>query len=138
MFLYYISILNFRQSGRLQMIKKSEKLLIFSLAFLFICALSVAVYMRTGSSSASTISLSAASNETGSAAIVDGRVNINLATAEQLTQLPGIGSALSRKIVEYRRSHGEFQSLEDLLNVDGVHQDMLTEIMPYITTGGNP
>jgi len=47
------------------------------------------------------------------------RININTARADQLQMLPGIGAALSRRIVEYRRDNGPFKALEDLQNVDG-------------------
>ena len=120
------------------MIKKSEKLLIFTLVFLFICALSVALFMRTNVDSHTRISQSEQSGETRAAALTDGMLNINLATAEQFDQLPGIGTTLSRRIVEYRRINGTFESIDALLNVEGVRPDLLAEITQYITTGGNP
>ena len=120
------------------MIKKSEKLLIFAIAFLFICALAVVLYMRTNGCFNSAVSLSTESGETRAIALADGLLNINLATAEQLDQLPGINTKLSRQIVEYRRIHGTFQSPDELLNIPGVNQDTLVEITPYITIGGNP
>lgn len=48
------------------------------------------------------------------------RININTATAESLTALPGIGPSKARAIVDYRTAHGKFQSTADLLRVKGI------------------
>lgn len=49
------------------------------------------------------------------------KVNINTANAEQIaTTMTGIGENKAKAIVEYRKNHGKFKSIEDLENVDGV------------------
>lgn len=48
------------------------------------------------------------------------KVNINLATAEELQTLPKIGPTMARRIIEYRSQHGLFRSLEDLAQVQGI------------------
>ena len=49
------------------------------------------------------------------------KVNINTANAEQIaTTMTGIGENKAKAIVEYRKTHGKFKSIEDLENVDGV------------------
>lgn len=47
-------------------------------------------------------------------------VNINSATAEQLTILPGIGPALAARIIQWRDQNGRFTSVEELLEVSGI------------------
>lgn len=47
----------------------------------------------------------------------NGKVNLNTATAEQLTALPGVGEKLAARIVEYRQKAGSFKSVQDLMNV---------------------
>ena len=47
-------------------------------------------------------------------------VNINLATAEQLQSLPGVGEKTAQAIVEERESRGPFASPEDLMRVSGI------------------
>ena len=47
-------------------------------------------------------------------------VNINTASAEELTALDGIGPALAQRIVEYRTAYGPFRRLEDVTNVRGI------------------
>jgi competence protein ComEA len=61
------------------------------------------------------------------------KININTATAEELEQLPGIGPALAKKIVEYREVHGPFASIEDIVNIDGIGEKMLKRIAPDAT-----
>src|SRR5882762_7928105 len=46
-----------------------------------------------------------------------GKVNINTASAEQLTTLPGVGPKLAARIVEYRQKSGAFKSVSELMNV---------------------
>lgn len=47
-------------------------------------------------------------------------VNINLASASQLEQLPGIGPSLAARIVTHREQNGPFQSVQGLLDVPGI------------------
>ncbi len=46
-----------------------------------------------------------------------GKININTATAEQLTQLNGIGASHAAAIITYRQKNGPFQKPEDLMQV---------------------
>ncbi|WP_278675165.1 helix-hairpin-helix domain-containing protein [Acidaminococcus fermentans] len=48
-----------------------------------------------------------------------GKINLNQAGIEELTELPGIGPALARRIVEYRQAQ-PFQKIEDLQQVSGI------------------
>jgi len=47
-------------------------------------------------------------------------VNVNTASAEQLTTLPGIGPVLAGRMVDFRDSHGPFVDLADLSQVSGI------------------
>lgn len=62
-------------------------------------------------------------------------VNVNTATAEELEQLPGIGPALAKAIVDYRTEHGPFQSAEELTKVSGIGAAKLDGIRNEITLG---
>lgn len=50
----------------------------------------------------------------------DTRIDINRAQPAELEQLPGIGPALARRIVEYRESWGPFTAVHDILEVPGI------------------
>lgn len=65
-----------------------------------------------------------------------GKININTATEEQLTQLPGIGPTIAQRIVAYREEHGPLKSLDELTEIKGIGTGILDNISPYITTGG--
>ncbi len=67
--------------------------------------------------------------------VVEGPLNINTATAEELEELPGIGPELARRIIAYREEHGPFKSVEDLLNVKGIGPATLQKIRDLITVG---
>jgi len=48
------------------------------------------------------------------------KININNASAVELTQLTRIGPKLSERIVEYREKHGPFERPEDIMQVKGI------------------
>jgi competence protein ComEA len=59
-------------------------------------------------------------------ALPEGQVNINAAPAEQLAEmLDGVGAARAQAIVDYRERHGDFASLEDLLEVRGIGPNVI-------------
>ena len=64
------------------------------------------------------------------------KLNINTATAEELTKLPGIGPALSQAIVEYREENGNFSSIEDIMKVSGIGEGRFSAIEEYIYVEG--
>jgi comEA protein len=66
--------------------------------------------------------------------IKDGKLDINLASVEELQMLPGIGETLAQRIVDYRVNNGNYTKIEDLLNVKGIGTSTLDAIKNYITT----
>jgi competence protein ComEA len=70
--------------------------------------------------------------ETGGSAS-GGLISINRATAEQLEELPGIGPALSARIIAYRDANGGFKAKEDLLNVSGIGDSIFSGFVDLIT-----
>lgn len=61
------------------------------------------------------------------------KININSATAEELTQLPGVGEATANKIISYRQENGKFQDIEDLKNVPGIGNSKFENIKELIS-----
>lgn len=62
-----------------------------------------------------------------------GPINLNTATLEELDSLPGIGEVLAQRILDYREEHGGFQSLEDLMKVDGIGESTFEDLKGKIT-----
>jgi len=60
-------------------------------------------------------------------------VNINTATTEQLTTLPGVGPATAARIIEYREKNGAFKKIEDLMNVRGIGEKTFLRLKPLVT-----
>ena len=61
-----------------------------------------------------------------------GKVNINLASQEQLEQLPGIGPTRAQAIVRYREIHGYFAYPEHLIQVPGISQTTVEKLLDKI------
>jgi competence protein ComEA len=63
------------------------------------------------------------------------KVNLNTATVEQLTTLPGVGPKLAGRIVEYRQKAGSFRSPQDLMNVKGIGEKNFQRIEAWLAVG---
>ncbi len=61
------------------------------------------------------------------------RVNINEAGEEELCQLPQIGPARAKNILEYREKHGPFASIEEIRAVSGIGDGIFQQIREHIT-----
>lgn len=68
----------------------------------------------------------------------DAKVNLNTATVEQLTALPGVGPKLAARIVEYRQKSGSFRSPQELMNVRGIGEKNFQKIEAWLTVGEAP
>ena len=60
-------------------------------------------------------------------------ININTASKEELTSLSGIGDAKADSIIKYRNENGFFNSIEDLIKVSGISQNIYDKIKDSIT-----
>lgn len=63
----------------------------------------------------------------------DGRLDINLASPEELMNLSGIGKTRADAIVAYREEHGRFQAPEDIKQVSGIGEAVYAAISGEIT-----
>ena len=60
------------------------------------------------------------------------KININIASKEDLEKIPGIGSNKAESIINYRNSN-TFKSIEDIKNVDGIGDSLFESIKEHIT-----
>ena len=59
-------------------------------------------------------------------------VNINTSNKADMMTIPGIGSVTAERIILHREDHGLFNSVEELLNVNGIGPKTLEKIRTYI------
>ncbi len=61
------------------------------------------------------------------------KININLASVDELKAHPYIRWNLAKPIVAYRNEHGPYESVEDIKKVMAVTEDVYKKILPYLT-----
>jgi len=86
-----------------------------------------------GAATDSAGSSSTGSNSTGQQGAAGGKVNLNTADVAELDTLPKVGPVLAQRIVDWRKEHGPFKSVEELDGVDGVGPKMLEALLPLVT-----
>ncbi|WP_297552006.1 ComEA family DNA-binding protein [uncultured Corynebacterium sp.] len=59
-------------------------------------------------------------------------VSLNSATAEELTELKGVGEVTAQAIVAYREEHGGFKDVEELLEVSGIGPAKLEQLKDQV------
>lgn len=59
-------------------------------------------------------------------------VNINSGSSEELQKIPGIGPAMSDRIIKFRKIHGVFNNIKDLIKVKGIGPKKLKKIEGFI------
>jgi competence protein ComEA len=70
----------------------------------------------------------------GSPVLAAQRLDVNAATVEQLTELPGIGEAKARAIVA-ARAERPFSSVDDLERVKGIGPSLVIELRDRVSVG---
>jgi competence ComEA-like helix-hairpin-helix protein len=66
-----------------------------------------------------------------------GQLNINTASADELILIPGIDRSLANRIVEYRQSNGPYDSVDELMRVQGADQKKIDEARAYLKVQGS-
>ncbi len=56
-----------------------------------------------------------------------GKINLNDADQATLETVPGIGPVMAQRIIDFRQSHGRFQSLSDLDAISGIGPSLMGE-----------
>jgi competence ComEA-like helix-hairpin-helix protein len=90
---------------------------------------------RTGAESGHATQPEARTDDTARGGL-QGRLNLNAATKEELMLLPGIGDAISERIVAWREARGRFHRVSDLRRVRGIGPKTLENLRPYLTVIG--
>ena len=64
--------------------------------------------------------------------LLDGRVDINRAGKEELMTLTGIGETRAQAILAYRETNGNFSSVEELMQVEGIKEKTYEKLKDQI------
>ena len=62
----------------------------------------------------------------------EGKININIASKEALMLLNGVGEKLAERIIIYREENGPYTDITELLNVSGIGEETLNNIIDQI------
>ncbi len=65
-------------------------------------------------------------------------LDLNSARVEDFMELPGIGEKLALRLVEYRKSHSGFRSVEELRKVRGIGEKRMKRLRPLVRTAEAP
>lgn len=79
--------------------------------------------------------MSTATVSTVSPAPNGGKININTAGPAELDKLPGVGTALADRIIQYRTEHGAFSQPEDLQKVSGIGPKTYEKMSTMVSVG---
>ena len=60
-------------------------------------------------------------------------INLNTATSDDLSSLPGIGPHIADEVILFRKTRGTFLKIEDLKAVNGIGEKRLKKIEKYLT-----
>jgi len=101
------------------------------IAVIIAVAVTVVTAARCAGENAQQSSFSLQTEEQTSAA--DEKLSLNTATEEELEDLPGIGPVLAGRIVAWREENGDFTSVENVMDVDGIGPSIWEAIEPFVT-----
>ena len=68
---------------------------------------------------------------------VEGKIDLNLATVEELLQLDGIGLKTAQAIIDYRAEIGKYTFIEQLLDVGNIGEKTFAALKPYVSVGSD-
>jgi competence protein ComEA len=61
------------------------------------------------------------------------KVNLNRASADELQILPGVGPVLAQRMVDWRKAHGRYRTVDDLQGVKGIGKKRLEQLRLLVT-----
>ena len=91
---------------------------------------------KSGESATNTNSVAPANQSEKTAVVLSNKnqacVNLNIATADDLTKLPGIGEVMAKKIIDYRLRHGRFRRPQEIIIIEGFSEKRYRDIAGLI------
>jgi competence protein ComEA len=64
-----------------------------------------------------------------------GKLNVNEASKDELTHIPGLGDSTAQAIIDYRASHGWIDDLGELEDDERINPHDIDRLRDWLTTG---
>ncbi|MCL1630437.1 helix-hairpin-helix domain-containing protein [Sporolactobacillus sp. CPB3-1] len=90
------------------------------------------IYVPKKGEKESSAFLTSASSEIADQQTGNDKINVNTADEQTLQNLPGIGPAKAKAIIQYREEHGPFKNADELTNVTGIGDKSLERMKPNL------
>jgi competence ComEA-like helix-hairpin-helix protein len=68
--------------------------------------------------------------------LLEGKLNINTATSDEMSLWPYMGGTLVKNIIAYRQKYDKFYKIEDLMNVKGVGRNLFKKLVQFVDVAG--
>ena len=110
--------------------------LLIGIAFIIAGIIMIIIAFHTPKVSTGTVTVSLSvtePTEKETTTLPDYPLDINKATAEELMTIGGLGEHKSKLIVAYREKIGGYTSLNQLTEINGINDNVLKRIAPYLT-----
>jgi len=107
-----------------------------ALLFTLLLGPSLAAQAQTSKPRAPGAPPSASSAPIAPPAGVSGVLNLNTASVEELTRLPGVGPSRAQAIAELRSKMNGFKSVEDIMRVRGIGRKTFRKLEPMLRLQG--
>ena len=106
---------------------------------LFILSLAIVAITscKSGESAANNNAVAPAASQSVKASGADSNrkkpcLNLNIATADELIELPGVGEVTARRIIDYRERHGRFRRPQEIIIIEGFSERKYLDIAGMI------
>jgi len=60
-------------------------------------------------------------------------IDLNSATVTELMQLPRVGAKTAERMVQFRKQHGGYRRIEEVMNVQGIGEKSFVRLRPFLT-----
>ena len=125
------------------MVKNKVIFILISIIFILLCMSTVlgtllnrslsSEYIKQEGSDATELFGSGDSIISSKTEFITDKININTASKDELKRLKGIGEAIAQNIIDYRDEDGNFDSIEEIINVKGIGKAKFEDIKDHIT-----
>jgi competence protein ComEA len=65
-------------------------------------------------------------------ATAEPKINLNRASVDELQALPGVGPVLAQRMVEWRKAHGRYRTVDELQEVAGIGKKRMEQLRPLV------